>query len=711
MAQYRFALCDPSACVRRFYFCAWELLRQEISGFFAALFVAATLIVLAGCGSGSGTAGTTTTTPTPSTPAATPVPTLTLALTYTAGAAVSTGAPATVKATLKNAAGAVVPNAVVNFSTDSILATISPAATALTDASGIATVTLNAATISSAGATTISATAQVGTTAVTGSIGYAVGAAGVAITTPVISPNPLSAFGTASITVSVTVGGLPVANFFGVTFSSGCGSSGKAVLTSAFTMGGVAVGTYKDNGCAGVDAITASAAGAASPASNLTVTAPAIGSIQFVSATPSILSLRGIGGTETATVRFKVLDAGGNPLSGKLVTFTLSTAVGGITLTPAAATATSDASGLVSIIVNSGTVSTPVRVTASTPGATAGTTLTTQSSGLTITSGIPDQDSFSLSATKFNIEGRNFDGASTVLTVRLADHFNNPVPNGTAVNFTTEGGSVLGSCSTVIDSNGNSNCSATLTSQNPRPANGRVTVLAYAVGEESFDDLNGNGLADLGEFTDLPEAFRDDNENGARDANEPFIDFNLNGAYSAADGKFNGVLCDESRVPPPAPSSAGTCSATKSIHVRGSLVIVFSGSNAVITKTSPAGNISLGGSCSGTSVSVDLRIVDDTVAIAGTDVPAVPAGNPLPVGTTIALTTTNGTLSTRSFTQNNTNVTTAAGVKNYSVVISDDGVLDPTTLVCTDATGNGVLTVTVTTPGGTVTTQTFPVLN
>ena len=261
----------------------------------------------------------------------------------------------------------------------------------------------------------------------------------------------------------------------------------------------------------------------------------------------------------------------------------------------------------------------------------------------------------------------------------------------------------------------------------PRPADGRVTVQAYAVGEESFIDLNGNGVADLvpnemqdqyGVSTDLPEAFRDDNEDGVRDATETFLDFNQNGVYDGPDGKYSGVLCDTAK------SSTGTCSANRTIHVRKSIVIVFSGSTAVITKMSPSGNIDLGppssSTCSGTSRQVDLRIVDVR-------------GNPMPVGTTIVVTTTDGTISgTGSFVQANTNVTLpAAGFSpagndvNYTVFVRDDGVqtnlIDPVTgaitgTTCTDKTLTGVLTVTVTTPGvgsvgPTVTVAQFPVVN
>jgi hypothetical protein len=346
-----------------------------------------------------------------------------------------------------------------------------------------------------------------------------------------------------------------------------------------------------------------------------------------------------------------------------------------------------------------------VRVTASTPGAAAGTTLTTQSNGLTVTTGIPAQDSFSLSATQLNPEFREVDGNTTVLTARLADHFRNPVPDNTVVNFTAEGGSIVASCQTVGGA-----CSSTMTSQAPRPANGRVTVLAYAVGEESFIDLNGNGVADSiaemvdlsGASTDMPEAFRDDNGNGVHDAGETFIDFNQNGVFDGPDGKYSGVLCDPIATP-------GFCAASKSIHVRGSLQIVFSGSTAVVSQISPAGVINLHGCApSGATTQVDLRIVDV-------------AGNPMPVGTTVTVTTTDGTMSGIStFTQPNTNVTPAVGAATHSVFVKDDSTISanptpPPATICTDPTPSGILTVTVTTPGGvvapTVTTRTFPIIN
>ena len=695
---------------------------RKTYGILSALLLMATIAALTACGNGgtSGTSGTTTTTG-GGTASPTAAASLTLVLTDPVSGAtvtgISNGTSAKVNAALKDATGAAVANAVVTFSTASTMATMTPSSgTALTNAAGVATITLTGG--AAAGASTITATAQVGTTAVTGSIGYSVGSLSVTITNPAFGVNPLSAFGTTSITVTVSSGGVPVTSSQTVTLSSPCASSGKAVLSaSVVTVSGVATGSYRDNGCAGTDIVTASVSGITSSSATLTVIAPTTGSIQYVSSVPTNISLKGTGSTEVSQVTFKVLDTGGNPLSGKVVTFGLSTTVGGIILTPntgtpfTTGTATSDANGLVVTNVNAGTVSTPVRVTATTTGA-GGVSLTTQSNQLTITTGIPDQFGISLVATTHNIEGWNYDGTTSVLTVRLADHFKNPVPDGTAVVFTAEAGSVVGSCSTVGGA-----CSASYTSSGTRPTNGRATVLAYAVGEETFTDVNGNGWADLasgmtpanemidpnGVSTDLPEAFVDYNEDGALSGGEPFIDFNQDGIYNVADGKFSGVLCDDITA---GRSSAGTCSTTHTIHVRRSQVMVLSSSYA---------NIIINGGVSPVAVTpcnVTTGNAPFTFNVTVVDV----NGNAMPAGTTVAFTTDNGAItSDASYIVPDTigcrtgggcpASAASASFGDIPVTMKSDAAFVPATS-CTNTTPSGTFTVKVTSPKGLITTKT-----
>ena len=94
----------------------------------------------------------------------------------------------------------------------------------------------------------------------------------------------------------------------------------------------------------------------------VTVAAAAIGSIQFVSATPASIGLKGTGLNETSTVVFKVVDSSGGARPGVTVNFSLNTTAGGLSLAPSTATSGSD--GSVQTVVSAGTEHTVVRVTA-----------------------------------------------------------------------------------------------------------------------------------------------------------------------------------------------------------------------------------------------------------------------------------------------------------------------------------------------------------
>jgi hypothetical protein len=180
--------------------------------------------------------------------------------------------------------------------------------------------------------------------------------------------------------------------------------------------------------------------------------------------------------------------------------------------------------------------------------------------------GVPDQNSLSVSVSNYNPRARNVDGTQVSVTARLADQLNNntTIPDGTPVYFATEGGSIEPVCTTT-----GGVCAVTWTSQNPRPdpgpvisdplgstdqvfsySSGRATVLAWALGTESFIDNNSNGLFDSGDVqvVDNPEAFLDKNENGLREVNEEFVNYPLPqigffGTYDGADGLYSGANC------------------------------------------------------------------------------------------------------------------------------------------------------------------------
>ena len=564
--------------------------------------LASAVLLVGGCGGGGGGGGSSSS---PSTPAAT-TPTLTLKLTDTVSGSstntLSLGSSVRASATVVDAAKNPISNTIVTFAaTPSTLAAITPvAATALTDANGVAFVLLAPASASSAGAGTLTAIAQVNSAAVSGSIGFSVSTASIGLSGMSVGQDPLSAYGTTSVRVNVT--GVPTTYPVTVNFTSLCAASSKATLTaSAQSVNGVATANYTDNKCAIKDTITASVAGSTvSTSVPLTVQAPGVASIQFISASPEAIVLRGTGASgyqEASLIKFKVVDNNNQAIENTNVTLDLSSRTGGILLDSGSGPVTkpTDANGEVQVSVQAGSNPTPVWVTATTTTST-GLTFQTQSIKLIISTGRPAQDRMSLAVGTHNIEGWLIDGTTTSVTARVSDRLGNPVPNGTGINFIANGGQIGPSCQTNDGA-----CSVTFTSANPR-LNGRVSVVAYTVGEESFVDANGDNSYSFGEsFTDLGSVFIDNNENGNRDVGEQLIPFGTATLVCAAASS------------PDVPSDKATCdNLWGAAHVRRSNLITLSGSYAVISQSSFVSN-----KCDD---SISFNLADDNK-------------NPMPAGT------------------------------------------------------------------------------
>ena len=697
------------------------------------------------------------------------VASLNLSLVDSSGAAtslVSLDHAGTLQALVKDSKGAAVPNVAVTFITTDKTGTFVPSSgPALTDASGLAQVGLPAGT--QAGGFTVTANALVSGKAAVGTVSYAVTFPTLTFSSLTITPASLSAGGTASLGVTVLNGSIPFTPAQSVSFTSPCATSGKATISSpVITVNGVASTSYTDKGCGGADIITASTslAGATfTQTGTVTVLPATAGQIAFVSALPQNIALKGTGGPgrqESSSVTFKVLDNNGNPVSGQVVNFDLTTSVGGLTRNPTSSTTGAD--GTVSTVVAAGTINTPVRVTAT----LAGTSITTLSDQLVVSTGVPDQNSFSLSTEIYNVEGMNHDGCEAPVGSRvrisLADHFNNPAPDGTAVSFTAEGGTVDASCltglvnttltnGTVITQKGiPGQCTVRFCAATPRPADGRITILAYALGEESFIDANGDNLLQqsVEKFQDLGDPFRNDRAitnlnananwivnpytlalvspndiwstgNESWVAGETFIDTNSSGTWTGlGDEVYNGVL-----------KSPQTFN-NQATHVRGALVQVLSTSEAKITALDASPTLSQcvdGTKFDNVAKTFGIAVRDNNPTVfAGNkantfplNLPSDLSGNILPAGTKIEFTTSNGTiLSGTSFIVPNTNEPSAAAWIYYLTVQSDatqtgpgttsGGVTNPS-YVCSNQVTSGLLTVKVTTPLGVITTQSFSV--
>lgn len=198
----------------------------------------------------------------------------------------------------------------------------------------------------------------------------------------------------------------------------------------------------------------------------------------------------GNGRSESATLRFRVVDKNNTPVKGAMVTFAVVPA-NDVTLNiPSAA---SDSDGVVVTTVSSKSVATAVVIKA-TVTRTDSSSVTSQSDQLLVTTGVVTQAGFDLSATKYNL---NFGitGDSSEITVAIVDANGNPVADGVPVVFTANFGAVgtssRGGCTTI-----NGRCTVTYTVQDPRPADGtraRVTA-STRIG-------NGEAVSGFLEFT------------------------------------------------------------------------------------------------------------------------------------------------------------------------------------------------------------------
>lgn len=377
-----------------------------------------------------------------------------------------------------------------------------------------------------------------------------------------------------------------------------------------------------------VNAVAASNTAVKAASSEIKISSASVKSLQFISADPLMIALKGTGGVdlkETSAVKFRAYDEVGNIVTGALINFALSNTNGGLSLTSNALK--TDNNGEVTVNVVSGTIPTSVNIIAS---LSTDPNMRVISNQIDVSTGRPVKGNFQVGPDKFHAIGAwEVDGISRTVTARAYDRFAHPVPDGTVIGFRAETGGIEPYCTTTDGA-----CSVTWWSSGDRSlmkdadsngnrylqyTKGRVTINASVMGEERFIDLNGNGIydfsidtwdsseGDIGELfvnsvgyrqrlahmSELPagvnlrssiEDLLDNNvykrvwywENDYTIYTDEFLDDNQNGLRDAGNGILNSKLCtDESQA-------QGLCSKD--------LVRIWSENEIIMSPVSPAKN-------------------------------------------------------------------------------------------------------------------------
>lgn len=448
-----------------------------------------------------------------------------------------------------------------------------------------------------------------------------------------------------------------------VTFSSNCLSDDRATIEGeTSTTDGTARVTYTPSGCVGADELNVSAAvGGTTIQSSATITidADSVLSVQFISAEPAQLAIKGTGGKVESRLTFQLTGQQGAPIIGESVTFSLQSEAGGVEL--ARTTDVTRADGQVSTVLKSGTVHTTATVIA-THDATGEEGV---SDGISISSGVPLFSKFSLSAGPRAVpEAFNTDGVTVSVSIIASDQFGNDVPDGTEISFASpEFGNIDSAC--TLESG---ECSVTWRSAGVRPLDGRFQIIAYTIGAEDFTDVNSDGVFGdddtLPTGFDLPEAFVDEDGNAAYNAPEFFVDSNENNAYDGGDGMWNGPLCEH----------VSLCSNKNTTIFKAATIVLPD--NTVVVQS--AGSLATFNSIvAGQSIVLGGYVVSDS------------NGNSLPAGTTINFSTDRGQLQGANGFVVKTNEIDPNGP--FSIRLKTDA---------NDASESGTIEVKITTPSG-----------
>jgi hypothetical protein len=396
----------------------------------------------------------------------------------------------------------------------------------------------------------------------------------------------------AVITAAVTADGKPAAGR-SVTFSQS-GTAATLTTPAATDSNGATSVTLKSVQAGGTAVVTATDTASGQKAT-LSIEMPQLGQLKVIAQDFQVQGVRSSGYQEVNQVTFELRDTVGKTYpAGLNVDFShqslLDSFVGtvpncgtGFPTNACTAAGVTDDHGQVTVSLTSGTAAGPVSVkaTAKAGNATASAIASNiaivgaKASGAHITIDCTPKNIPALSDNDCSYSHYAGPGSNVTCTATFADRFNNTLGVPTLTTFLSEAGNASAPSLTnsgvatgaIVVTGGRlpDNDLLTLTTfQNEptapapdrcgvtgTPRRGLVTVIAMAVGEEGFVDLNGNGVHDANEpFIDIGEPYVDVNDNGRWDPGEPFVDVNHNGTYDGPNGQWdsNTVIWAETRI-------------------------------------------------------------------------------------------------------------------------------------------------------------------
>ena len=343
----------------------------------------------------------------------------------------------------------------------------------------------------------------------------------VTLTDVALSSNNLESGGNTNITLKTKDAASNMnQNDVTVTFDTSCGTFDNDSMVSSNQ--GDVTANYRaidesGNLCEGMQTITVTPAN--NPANKRTLTVNIAGveanSIVYTTMGDVKLGARNSGSSSSGKIEFTVY-ANGRPAANKRVEISkvfAPTDFSFVTLNnKTTTTVISDSQGQVVVDLYPGALPGPVEIKAT---LLSDRSIFALSKNVSVATGRATQNGFSVSVSK-RVLALNADGDIATIIARLVDRVGNPVPDGTVVSFVSEGGRVIPNCKTD-----NGQCSVEFSTQNPRPVDNRISVIAYVEGDKSYRDINGDNLYTAGVdrlIRNIGNFFRDDNENNEYDS-------------------------------------------------------------------------------------------------------------------------------------------------------------------------------------------------